>query len=83
MKRGYFMKFKFKRKYIEIGIMTFLVVAASLVFYYFLFHHTTLFAGFSKVFKIISPVVYGFIFVINVVIFIKIVLPKYKIAFTE
>ena len=56
------MKLKFKRKYIEIGIMTFLVVAASLVFYYFLFHHTTLFAGFSKVFKIISPVVYGFIF---------------------
>jgi hypothetical protein len=31
----------------------------------------------------VARVVYGFIFVINVVIFIKIVLPKYKIAFTE
>lgn len=55
------MKIKFEKKYVEIGVISFLVIAASLVFYYFLFHHTTLFQAISKVFKIISPVVYGFI----------------------
>lgn len=55
------MKIKFEKKYVEIGVITFLVIAASLVFYYFLFHHTTLFQAISNVFKIISPVVYGFI----------------------
>lgn len=56
------MKFKFEKKYVEIGIVTFFVVAASLVFYYFLFHHTTLIQAVSKIFKILSPVIYGFIF---------------------
>lgn len=55
------MKIKFEKKYVEIGIVTFLVIAASLVFYYFLFHHTTLFQAISNVLQIISPVVYGFI----------------------
>ena len=56
------MKIKFEKKYVEIGIITFLVIAASLIFYYFLFHHTTLFQAISNVFKTISPVIYGFIF---------------------
>ena len=56
------MKFRFKKKYVEIGIISFCVIAASLLLYYFLFHHTTLFAAVSNVIKIISPVIYGFIF---------------------
>ncbi len=56
------MKIKFEKKYVEIGIVTFLVIAASLLFYYFLFHHTTLFLAISNVIKIISPIIYGFIF---------------------
>ncbi len=56
------MKIKFEKKYVEIGIISFCVIAASLIVYYFLFHHTTLFAAVSKVIKIISPVIYGFIF---------------------
>lgn len=55
------MKIKFEKKYVEIGIISFLVIAASLIFYYFLFHHTTLFQAISNVYKIISPVIYGFI----------------------
>ena len=55
------MKIKFEKKYVEIGIISFLVIAASLVFYYFLFHHTTLFQAISNILKIISPVIYGFI----------------------
>lgn len=55
------MKFKFEKKYVEIGIVTFLVVASSLLFYYLLFHHTTLFAAISNIFTIISPVIYGFV----------------------
>lgn len=56
------MKIKFEKKYVEIGIITFFVIAASLLFYYFLFHHTTLFLAISNVIKIISPIIYGFIF---------------------
>ena len=55
------MKIKFEKKYLEIGIISFLVIAASLMFYYFLFHYTTFLGALSKVFKIISPVIYGFI----------------------
>lgn len=55
------MKIKFEKKYLEIGIISFLVIAASLMFYYFLFHYTTFLGALSKIFKIISPVIYGFI----------------------
>lgn len=55
------MKIKFEKKYVEIGIISFLVIAAALLLYYFLFHHTTFFVALSNVFKIISPVIYGFI----------------------
>ncbi len=56
------MKIKFEKKYVEIGIISFCVIAASLIVYYFLFHHTTLFAAISNVINIISPIIYGFIF---------------------
>ena len=56
------MKIKFEKKYVEIGIISFCVIAASLIVYYFLFHHTTLFAAILNVINIISPIIYGFIF---------------------
>lgn len=55
------MKIKFEKKHIEIGIISFLVVASSILFYYFLFHHTSLFGALNKIFKIVSPIIYGFI----------------------
>ena len=56
------MKFRFKKKYVQIGIISFCVIAASLCVYYLLFNHTALSEGFSNVVNIISPVIYGFIF---------------------
>lgn len=56
------MKIKFEKKYIEIGVISFCVIAASLLVYYLLFNHTTLFAAVSNIINIISPVIYGFIF---------------------
>lgn len=56
------MKIKFEKKYVEIGVISFCVIAASLLVYYLLFNHTTLFAAVSNVINIISPVIYGFIF---------------------
>ena len=56
------MKFKFKKKYVEIGIISFCVIAASLFVYYLLFNHTALEESLAKIVNIISPVIYGFIF---------------------
>lgn len=55
------MKIKFEKKYVEIGIISFLVIAASILLYYFLFNHTALFTAVGKVFTVISPVIYGFV----------------------
>ena len=56
------MKFKFKKKYVQIGIISFCVIAASLLVYYFLFNHVAFSKALSNVFNILSPVIYGFIF---------------------
>lgn len=55
------MKIKFEKKYLEIGIISFLVIAASLLLYYFLFNYTTLMGTVSKILKIISPIIYGLV----------------------
>ena len=47
------MKIKFEKKYVEIGIISFCVIAASLLVYYLLFNHTTLFVAVSNVINII------------------------------
>ena len=55
------MKFKWNNKYIRWGTTAFLVIAASIVFYYFMFHGSQIKAGFSNVINILMPVVFGFV----------------------
>ena len=85
------MKFKFKKKYVQIGIISFCVIAASLFVYYLLFNHTAFSESFSNVINIISPVIYGFIFaflmtpILNFVEkkVIKVLFTKWKIDIVE
>lgn len=55
------MKFNIDKKYIAIGITSFLVIAASICFYYAIFHPENVSAELSSVFHIASPVIYGVI----------------------
>ena len=53
------MKIKLNNKYIKWGLTLFLVVAASIVFYYLLFHGTNIKQGFDKVMGILMPILFG------------------------
>lgn len=53
------MKFKFNNKYVRWGLTAFLVVAAGIVFYYFMFHSSNIRAGFGIIVDILMPVVVG------------------------
>ena len=55
------MKFKFDKKYLHWGITAFLVIAASILFYYFLFHRSSLLSGISNIVGIAMPVIDGFV----------------------
>lgn len=85
------MKIKFEKKYVEIGIISFCVIAAAILFYYFLFHHTALFNGIGKVFTVISPIIYGFVlaFLMTPILnffenkVIKVLFVKWKIDITK
>lgn len=55
------MKFRFEKKYICWGITAFLVIAASLVFYYFLFHMNNVRAGFRAFTKTCMPIIDGLV----------------------
>ena len=55
------MKLKFEKKYICFGITAFLVIAASICFYYLLFHWDRFSARIDSIVKIASPVLYGMI----------------------
>lgn len=55
------MKFKFNKKTILIGIISFLVIAASICFYYLIFRGDKIAEKISAVCKILSPVIYGII----------------------
>ncbi|MBE5883374.1 MAG: AI-2E family transporter [Lachnospiraceae bacterium] len=55
------MKFKLNNKYIRWGVTAFLVVAASICFYYLMFHGEKLKAGISLATQVLMPVVFGFI----------------------
>ena len=85
------MKIKFEKKYVEIGTISFCVIAASLLVYYLLFNHSTLFDAVSNVINIISPVIYGFIFaflmtpILNFIEkkIVKVLFVKWKIDITK
>ncbi len=53
------MKIKLNNKYIKWGLTLFLVVAASIVFYYLLFHGTNIKQAFDKVVGILMPILFG------------------------
>ena len=55
------MKFKFDKKYLHWGITAFLVIAASILFYYFLFHRSSMFSGISNFIGIAMPIIDGFV----------------------
>jgi len=55
------MKFKLNNKYLRWGMTAFLVIAASILFYYFMFHGSQIKAGFSNVISILMPVVFGLV----------------------
>lgn len=55
------MKFNIDKKYISIGITSFLVVASSICFYYLIFHGDRFLAKIHSLIIIASPVLYGIV----------------------
>ena len=53
------MKFRWDKKYLYWGMTAFSVIAASVLFYYGIFHMPIWLAGVSKIISIINPVIYG------------------------
>ncbi len=56
------MKIKFNKRYLHIGFTAFTVIAASICFYYLVFHGDRFSAQVDAFFRIVSPVMYGIIF---------------------
>ncbi len=55
------MKFKINNKYFCWGLTAFLVFAAAITFYYFIFHSSNIKAGLGTVMNILMPVVFGLV----------------------
>lgn len=55
------MKYKLNNKYVRWGLTAFLVVAASICFYYLMFHGSNIRAGISTATQVLLPIVMGFI----------------------
>lgn len=55
------MKVKFSNKYIKCGITAFFVIAASICFYYLVFHISSLIKNIQAVLHVFSPVIIGLI----------------------
>lgn len=55
------MKFNIDKKYISMGITSFLVVAASICFYYLIFHGDRFLAKLHSLVIIASPILYGIV----------------------
>ncbi|MBQ8233059.1 MAG: AI-2E family transporter [Lachnospiraceae bacterium] len=53
------MKFKLNNKYIRWGLTAFLVIAASICFYYLIFHVSNLRANLASVVEILMPIMFG------------------------
>lgn len=56
------MKIKINKRYLWIGLVAFLVIAASICFYYLIFHGDVFSSKIRALFAIASPVIYGIIF---------------------
>lgn len=53
------MKFRWDNRYMHLGVTAFLVIAASMLFYYGIFHMNTLINGIRTFLHIMAPIVYG------------------------
>lgn len=53
------MKFRWDNRYLHWGVTAFLVIAASILFYYGIFHMATLVTGIKAFFGIMAPIIYG------------------------
>ena len=53
------MKFNIDRKYFYWGLTAFCVIIASVLFYFVIFQMPTILSGISKIFSVISPILYG------------------------
>lgn len=54
------MKFRWDNRYLHWGVTAFLVIAASMLFYYGIFHMKTLIVGIKTFLSIMAPIIYGF-----------------------
>ncbi len=55
------MKFRWDKKYLYWGITAFLVIAASILFYYMLFHSVKIKSAFHNAITISMPIIYGLV----------------------
>ena len=55
------MKFRWDNRYLHWGVTAFLVIAASVLFYYGIFHMKTLIVGIKTFLGIMAPIIYGVI----------------------
>mgnify|MGYP002510066267 CR=1 FL=1 len=55
------MKFRIEKKYLRIALVSFLVIAASICFYYLIFHGDRFSSQIDALFRVVSPVMYGII----------------------
>ncbi len=55
------MKFELEKKYLRAGITAFLVIAASICFYYLVFHGDKFSVQIHAIFTVMNPVIYGII----------------------
>lgn len=55
------MKFRWDNRYLHWGVTAFLVIAASMLFYYGIFHMKTLITGIKTFLGIMAPIIYGII----------------------
>lgn len=55
------MKFHLNNKYFKWGLTAFVVLAASICFYYLIFHASTLIAGVDMLLELIMPILFGLI----------------------
>ena len=56
------MKWQINKRYFRIGLMAFAVIAASICFYYLIFHGDRFSAQINSLIRVVNPVLYGIVF---------------------
>ena len=53
------MKFRWDKKYLQWGLTAFCVIAASMLFYFGIFHMDSLKRGLNTIYTILTPIIYA------------------------